>query len=185
MELRKEVKALIEMKYGAPVTYPSDCYGLMLDIEKRTHQHIGLNTLKRLYGFFDTNVEPRQNTLDIIAAYLGFSRWDKLLMTISDAGNSGFDEFDEDIVSISLQEDVKVKIEYAPDRIVVFKHIEDELFCVEQSVNSKLLVGDRVWISKFILNCPLYASNVERAGVSLGKFTAGKEYGLNKVELVE
>ncbi len=176
---------MLEHKLGQQIKYAYDCQTLMFDIEKHTRQRIGLNTIKRLMGFLENDIEPRKNTLDIIAIYLGFLSWDKMNACISENGNSTFDDTDEDIVSPELPTGTIIEFDYDPQRTVRLKHISGDEFLVEKSVNSKLIKGDHIWVSKFIMYCPLYADKVVRNNSDMGRFTAGKEGGLQAIRILK
>ena len=57
----------------------SDYNSLKIDIDKASGEDIGLNTLKRLMGKIDEDVNPRPSTLDMIAKYLGYNFWEHYL----------------------------------------------------------------------------------------------------------
>lgn len=70
MILSQITKSKIEKVLGKEIRYSSDYDCLAIDIEDRTHEHIGVNTLKRLLGDIPASNEPRLATLDVIAKYL-------------------------------------------------------------------------------------------------------------------
>lgn len=45
-------------------------------IFERTHQTVGVNTLKRLWGHLEEGATPRLSTLNILAQYAGFDDWE-------------------------------------------------------------------------------------------------------------
>jgi hypothetical protein len=177
------IKQHIEDRLGKPIRYHSDCEMLSFDIEKVTKQKISLNTLKRLLGFIEGVSEPRLFTLDTIALYLGYTNWDVYLSSLDKLGNSGFNSLNE-IKIETLPISAVVQFNYEPDREVHVLYEGRNRFQVIVSRNSKLKVNDRLNISHFVLNYPLVILDVERDGVSLGRFTAGKVGGLSKLVII-
>lgn len=167
----------ITEKYGKPIRYPRDCMVLSVEIESATKKQLGVNTLKRMLGFIDEIREPRLETLDIIAKYLGFENWDIYWASISKEGNSEFGKL-EAIKVMELKLNDQIEFHYTPDRIVVIQYCEDYLFDVVRAEHSKLLVGDKIEVRHFYLNYPLKINDVIRKDVHLGSFTAGKISGI-------
>jgi len=177
------IKKLLEVKLDKEIRYSSDIEHLSFDIEKYTNQRIGVNTLKRLFGQIEGVKEPRLYTLDTIARYLDFKNWDELVESFDQSGNSDFSTIEE-IEVTKLTKGDKVQFKYTPDRCVTLGFLDDNRFEVIESLNSKLHLGDIVEINHFVLNYPIIANNVERNGVSLGKFTAGKVSGITSLRII-
>ena len=174
---------MLKRKSGSDLRLPSDCEQLSLDIESKTHVHIGTTTLKRLLGFAKDERTPHTTTLDAIAHYLGYAHWEEL-SKIEDTGNSDFNNFSEELRSSSLKTGDRVQVTYLPDRRVVFEYDADNHYHVVESENSKLHVGDMVEIQNFILHHPLLVVQVWRDGESLGQYTAGRVSGLSSITLL-
>jgi len=183
MKLPFHVIELLKRKSGSGLRLPSDCELLSLDIESKTGVRIGATTLKRLLGFAQDERQPHTSTLDAIAHYLGYAHWDELAK-IEDQGNSDFDSPDGEIRSADLQVGCELEITYLPDRWVVLSYLGNNRYRIQQSENSKLLVGDEVEILSFVLHHPLLVMQVWRSGQSLGQFTAGRISGLSSVRVI-
>lgn len=183
MTIPIEIKEKLEAKLGKRIRLSGDCSILALDIEQVTHEHIGINTLKRLLGFIPDEREPRATTLNIIANYMGYESWDALIKTESPS-NSDFKEATEGIDVSQLALGEKVQIEYFPNRRVVMEYQGNFLFRVIHSENSKLHVNDILEVHHIISSYPLIVSEVIRAGKSLGLFTAGQTSGLSSVSII-
>lgn len=156
---------------------PADVELLALDIESKTGDHIGVNTLKRLLGFISDERSPRISTLDIVAQYLGYGDWETLAQ-LDTGSNSSFDKIDGELRVADLLAGRRVLVTYLPDRRVCMEYLGGELFRVIEAANSKLLVGDQLTISHIVSGYPLLVTDVVRDGVSLGSFTAGKAKGI-------
>ena len=141
MRLPFHIIQLLKEKSGNALRIPSDCEYLSLDIESKTGVRIGATTLKRLVGFAQDEREPHTSTLDAIARYLGYAHWEELSQ-IEDKGNSDFSSSDEEIRSADLQPDAQVEIAYLPDRRLKLQYLGNQRYCVVESKNSKLWVGD-------------------------------------------
>ena len=183
MKLSFHVIELLKRKSGSGLRLPSDCELLSLDIESKTGVRIGATTLKRLLGFAQDERQPHTSTLDAIAHYLGYAHWDELAK-IEDQGNSDFDSPDGEVRSADLQVGCELEITYLPDRRVVLSYLSNNRYWIQQSENSKLLVGDEVEILSFVLHHPLLVMQVWRSGQSLGQFTAGRISGLSSVRVI-
>ena len=183
MKIPFHIVQLLKEKSGNDLRQPSDCEILSLDIESKTGVHIGSTTLKRLIGFAQDERTPHASTLDAIARYLGYAHWEEL-SKIEDKGNSDFDSSDEEVRSADLQPDAIVEITYLPDRKVSMKYLGNNHYQVEESLNSKLQVGDELEIQNFVLHHPLLVLNVWRCGEPLGQFTAGRVSGLSSVMIL-
>ena len=183
MTIPKEIQKKLEAKLGKEIRLSADCMTLALDIEQVTHQHIGVNTLKRLLGFIHDERKPRVSTLDIVANYLGYNNWDTLI-DAEEASNSDFQMADGGIDISQLPIHSKVQIEYYPNRKVIMEYQGDFIFQVISSENSKLQVNDVIEVHHIIPSFPLIVSNVNRNGKPLGLFTAGKASGLSSVTII-
>lgn len=179
MKLSENIKRLLGEQCGREFAVPNDCTVLALDIESKTGEHIGVNTIKRLLGFIDDEREPRVSTLNIIARYLGHDNWETLKLVDNRTGNSDFNESQGALDTAQLQPGAMVEITYQPDRRLVIKKAGGNEFTVVESLNSKLLAGDRLRLEHIVKDFPLLVSEVIRDGASLGTFTAGKLQGVN------
>ena len=179
MILSPYIQERLKGKCGIDLREPADAERLVLDIEKTTGEHIGVNTMKRMLGMIDDEREPRLSTLDIVAHYLGHQDWEELKL-FDKGSNSAFGVDDEGVLQTSnLPEDSIIAVSYPPDRVLKFRHLGGGRFIVEQSEHSKLHVGDVLTVTHFVKGYPLLASDVTRDGESLGAFTAGKERGID------
>lgn len=184
--LPEQAKLIIERKLGQNISSPHDCSILMYDIKSVTGESVGLNTLKRMFGFIESNRAARLSTLDVVARYVGYRSWADVVSAMGLEGDSGFEDSDDEFYADELPVKAVVEFEYRPDRRVVLVHEdEDDKFVVTESINSKLRRNDIVFIKYFQLHYPLYVENVIRDGKMLGKFAAGKTNGLTRVEVIQ
>lgn len=176
-----KMKTLVLQKLKHTLDSPSDFDYLSLQIYKVTGESVSSTTLKRIFGYIPSNNTPRRSSLSIIARYLGFSGWSAYAERVN--VNSGF--FSDDVVlPCELLQGDKVKLEWAPDRVVLLEALGDEHFRVIKSLNSQLQMGDLLEIPIFMLHQPLLVKSVMRDGENYGQYTAGINGGLSKLEVV-
>ncbi len=178
MKFSPYVTNLLKQKSNKDLRLSGDCEYLALDIESVTGEHIGVNTLKRLLGFIDDEREPRVSTLDIIARYLDFEKWEKL-KCFDDKSNSSFNATEDEIRVSDFSKGQRIQICYLPDRLIELEYCGNGQFLVKSSQNSKLQICDKLAISHIIKGYPLLVSHVWRDGTNLGAFTAGKVQGIS------
>ena len=179
--LDKQIIQLIETKAGYKITGSSDCARLTLDIESITGERLGQTTLKRLLGFTSEQAEPRKTTMDILARYLGFDSFDLLSDKLKNKGDSSFDSNPETIVSKNLVSNSEITISYSPNRKLTLIHINEDRFEVKESINGSLIKGDILFIESFTPGLPMIAKDVIRNGQRLGRYIAGKKFGISSV----
>ncbi len=66
MTLDPYIQKLIRDRITCDLTRPSQFDALALDMESKTGEHIGVNTLKRLFGILP-DVAPAESTLRTVA----------------------------------------------------------------------------------------------------------------------
>ncbi len=183
MVLNVFVKYLLSQKSGLNLNDGVHLNKLIEKIEEQEHEHIGLNTMKRLMGQIKDEREPRPSTLNIIARYLGFENWD-VMSEATRHVNSSFDHGGS-LASFSVPEGGLVEYSYLPDRKVRLRHLSGSKYVVVHNENSQLREGDVIDAPLFVLRFPLLVSDVVRNGVSLGHYTAGKITGLTSIQLID
>ena len=177
MKFSPYIISLLQQKSKREFRLSADCEYLALDIESKTGEHIGVNTIKRLMGMIDDEREPRLSTLDIIARYLDFKSWDELRF-YDDKSNSSFDTSSDEIRVDELAKGQKIEISYLPDRLLSLEYLGNRHFHILSSENSKLQDGDQIEMTHIVSGYPLLVSDVIRDGKSLGSFIAGKSQGI-------
>lgn len=61
---------------GLDMSRSTDYDVLSQAIRDRTMENLGVNTLKRLFGFKTDKVVPRLSTMDVTAQYLGYEDYE-------------------------------------------------------------------------------------------------------------
>ena len=86
--LPEEIKIKIERRFGKHILYPKDCDALSESIQKAVNERISPSTLKRIFGIDKDFRNPRQFTLDVLAAYVGSKDWNILTEDIEKQNTS-------------------------------------------------------------------------------------------------
>ena len=74
-EILRRIRAMV----GLDMSRSADYDVLSQAIRDRTKENLGVNTLKRLFGFKTDKVVPRLSTMDIIAQYLDYEDYETLI----------------------------------------------------------------------------------------------------------
>lgn len=179
------LKKKVEEKFGERIRYSRQCEALSEAIFEATGERLSLVTLKRFFGFTSAQVEPRLSTLDILSKYCGYVSFE---IAESDILNSELiSEFRnvESIESAELDTDSTVIVKYNPGRTIRFRYIDQSLYIVEESINSKLKKGDIVKVDSFTIGFELIASKVLRDGNDLGAYISAKQDGIQSIQVVK
>lgn len=182
MKLDEQILNLIRSRVASPLSRPSDFEALAADIETRTGEHLGVNTLKRLFGIIDSNVKATKNTLNIVARYLSYDSFDLLEKCINDK-NSEFAKLTDVVYPQSLAEGTMIEVTYQPSRLVRMRIESDHRCRIIHEENTKLADGDLLDIGQIVKCMPFYVRNVERQGKSLSSYVGGKEGGVTSVKV--
>lgn len=184
-KLSFEVIQSLKRRSGLDLRAPHEIQLLVNDIELKTREHIGLNTMKRLLGFLDEDRTPRESTLDVIARYLGYDNWQMVSDMEQERFSSAFGSSNDELDMERLSAGSRVHFTCNPEREVIIRYLGNHKFVVERSVNSKLRQGDQLEIWHMIRRYPLHITSVVRRGEHLGPFTAGKVGGLTSLEVLK
>ncbi len=181
MILNPYIQKLIRERMSCDLSRPSQFDALALDIEVRTGEHIGVNTLKRLFGILP-DVNPTEATLQTIARYLGYGSWRLLCKSVDDK-NSVIDGDNGAIYPSDLPTGTRLAIDYEPHRHVVLEVMPDGLCRVEQVSGGKLMVGDLLDVPMIVPGQPFFSRRLLRCGKDIGSYTGGIEGGITLIHL--
>lgn len=88
-EQQRAIDALreaIETTVGKRIQTPKDFDFLSQLIEERCGEHMSVSTLKRVWGYVDSNSMPRRSTLNILAQLIGKKDWDDFCASENNSG---------------------------------------------------------------------------------------------------
>lgn len=185
MASENEILKRLREKSGIDMTKSVDFDVLAQAIKDKTKESLGVNTLKRLFGYKTDKVVPRLSTLDIIAQYLDYSDYESLIKELGeDADISLFTPIDC-IEVADLVKGSQVRIAYAPNRIFFLTYLGDLKFIINEVEGSKnLMKGDVLTVSQLAVGHRLVVANVNRDGQDLGSYEAAKYQGIKSVEVL-
>ncbi len=179
------MRQLVEESADHPIATSTDFIFLSEEIQDRVKETLSVSTLKRLWGYVDGYASVRQNTLDILARFVGFPDWETF---VSDYCEEESVQSSHRVVSKSfctkdLDIGNQVEIAWNPNRRCVIKHLGDGLFEVSESVNAKLKAGDRFLCQRFTLNQPLLVELLTKDD-NTELFVMGNKGGLTKISKI-
>lgn len=191
--MKDELCKDIERACGRKMQCSKDFEWLAKDVESRVSSVIGVNTLKRLWGYYsDHPFNPRKGTLDVLAQYVGFENFE--LFCISRDPNYVFSQSNFVLskrldVSDLKSSGVNMLLSWLPDRRVLVRYHGNFQFEVLEVENSKLNVGDTFECHLIMEGEPLYLGNLRHNnpdGSVWGPiaYVAGKNGGV-KFEIID
>jgi hypothetical protein len=178
--LSKLIRQKIEEKFGHQLRYSKQCDALAAHIQEVCKMAISASTLCRLLGFVKNSAQPREYSLDILAAYIGHHSWGHLLRTLEKGG-----EETEKIIASLRPEQVRkgqtVLLAYEPGKKIELKK-EGTAFLVVTSNEKKLLPNDTVTFQVIELHYPLTLTNLFREGNGLGRLQLATVSGVTAIK---
>lgn len=174
------IKHMLEERIGYEIHYPSDCERLMYEIAQSTHQHIGVTTLKRLFGFIGGTSTPRMSTLDILAGFLGYRNYNDLIRSL-DPDNELEQKPILQLDAKDIGPDKRIRLFFNGHYLCV-EHEEEMRFRVLQSTDAALRKGDCVQICSFRVGYPVYVRRLLRDGLPLKACVLAKVSGIERIE---
>lgn len=82
----ESLKAAIEAKMGKRLSTPADFTDLVAAIERETGEHVGITTVKRLWGYIGNDSRMREGTLSVFARFVGYADWTAFCVDVRERG---------------------------------------------------------------------------------------------------
>ncbi len=175
----------IEKHIGYSLHTPNDFMHLLLLIWEEQHAVLSLSTIKRFWGYIDSNANPRISTLNTLSKLIGYADWNAYLANLDKRCEVESDMFvGKGIYPSDLSMGDLLQVQWLPNRKCVFRYLGDSHFVVQESIQSKLRAGDSFDAVAFIIGKPLYLSNLHHPGGASTSYVAGKKNGLTSVQLI-
>lgn len=172
----------LEQRVGQQLQSPADFQLLIQQIWEKQHAVLSLSTIKRLWGYVESNGEPRLSTLNTLAKFLDFADWNAYLVALEQRGGTESAMFTgEGIQTADLQAGDRIAVAWQPNRQCTFRYIGDNQFVVEDSKNAKLQQGTTFSAARFMIGQPMYLDNILLADGTRTSYVAGKRNGLTSV----
>lgn len=159
-ELKGFAKDLIEQRTGRQFSVLHDFDWLATEILQTTHTYISPTTLRRFWGYQEhANLRPA--SLDVIAAYLGYSSW----KAFADAVAAGKSPQSGSIARRCLMADnldcgTHIELRWPPERRVVVRYEGCQTFSIVSVEGSKLRPGGVFRCMMILENEPLYLASL-------------------------
>ncbi len=118
----EKLKEEIIKTVGRTITTPLDFEWLSEKIFKRTSEKLSPTTLKRLFGYLNECVKPRNVTLDILARFVGYKDYNSFTQSNNDINSQSNLIIQESITSNQLAKGAIIKLTWHPNRICVVRH---------------------------------------------------------------
>lgn len=185
MANENEILKRLREKIGLDMTRSADFEVLAQAIKDTTSETLGINTLKRLFGFKTDKVVPRLSTMDIIAQYLGSSDYEALIKVIGEDADISIFTLVDCLEVQDLEGGTQVRISYDPNRVLFLTYIGDFEFIVNEVEGSRnICKGDLLTVTQLAVGHRFVVAHVKRDGVDLGAYESAKFKGLKSVEII-
>ena len=182
MEYRDEdiqrLKEKVEIVAGKSIKTPRDFNFLSKQVEGFTGESLSASTLKRVWGYVDTESKQSKFTLDTLAQMVGYASWDNFVRGGMNDSNVSFRIIHRKLMSDALVFGDLVKLVWKPDRVVTVEYQGQSTFRVVESVNSKLSKNDTFQCSQFVDKQELYLNNLYNPGMHVTDYVCGQRGGI-------
>ena len=175
----------VEKRLGRSLKSPTDFDLLSLRISETLSEHLSATTLKRIWGYINTNHTPRYSTLSILARYLEYADYDDFVAkSTSPLDESGFISCNH-ISAEHIAVGDRIEICWQPDRRCVVIYNGANSFTVQESFGAKIVAGDTFTDLNFMVGHPLYITNLRHGGDTPKSYVAGCTHGLTRIMLLK
>lgn len=180
------LRSLVEASAGCKAVTSNDFIYIAGAIQGRINKHLGVSTLKRIWGYIDGYRSVRESTLDVLAQFVGYSDFKTFVVDYceSDAVRSSHRVVTQAYASSDIAVGMMVEIGWNPDRRLVLRHRGEGRYVVESSINSKVKVGDTFVVQNFILGHSLVLTQYRHGDEIPGLFSIGNKGGLTFVKVL-
>ena len=170
----------IETALHRQMKTPKDFDFLKEKIYERLNILVSSTTLKRLWGYLDESVTPREKTLDVLTQFLGYRDWKEY----TQHANNPKESQSSPVMNrkISVKEDLalgdSIRLTWQPDRVCDIEYLGDLTFKVIASENTRLQPGDTFECSLIVEGEPLYLDNLIQGQKQPTAYVCGKKAGV-------
>ena len=176
--LRRDIEQHMEQQLQSP----ADFQLLIHRIWEKQHAVLSLSTIKRLWGYVESNGAPRLSTLNTLARFLNFTDWHAYLVSLEQRGGIESAMFTgEGIQTSELKKGDLIAVTWQPNRQCTFRYLGENQFVVVESKNAKLQKNTTFSAVRFMIGQPMYLDNILLADGTRTSYVAGKHHGLTSV----
>ncbi len=173
----------VEEEVSRKINKTTDFEYLVNVIWERTHKHISMSTLKRMWGYVEGYDGVSEGSLNVLSNFIGYESWAHFAGSLN---NNWESESILRVLDVIRCEDVEIgdiiTVGWLPNRLCKLKYLGNNKHEVVYEENSKLEVGDTFTCAIFIKNEPMYADNLVRQGLNLTSYIAGSKNGITLLE---
>lgn len=177
----------VEIAINRTIKTPKDFDYLRECIFNRLRIFMSSTTLKRLWGYLESNTVPRESTLSTLARFLGYDDWDDYKEKNANGGGPQSNPVLNRRISVpeELVPGAKLRLTWLPNRILDVVYAGDLQFNVLYSENTRIQAGDIFSCSLIIEGAPMYLDNLCQDGKPSIAYVCGKRSGVRFEELHE
>lgn len=177
------LKRLVCEGAGVAAHTPGDfyTYTIMAFVEGRTHEGIGLTTVKRLWQYGGLSSKPRQATLDVLTRSIGYRSYDDFATHYGRGGESSNIVLGGGIKVSDLFLGERLMLRWNPGREIEVEYLGNQTFRIVKSVASKLASGDTFQAALFAEGHAAMLANVIHGETSWPLYEIGQQGGLTLV----
>lgn len=172
----------IEQAIRRKVQTPKDFDILSRRIYARVGELLSRNTLRRIWGKIDENVEPRLSTLSILARFIGYSDFNDFIdrSTMEMDGESSSPMMGR-VLSVvdGLVRGARIRLTWEPGRVCEVEYNGSQHFQVVYSEKTRLQPGDTFLCSVIIDGQPLYLDQLQQGNNIPTAYVCGKKGGVH------
>ena len=166
----------VERVLGREVITKGDFVWLSDALFDSIGERLSPSTLKRIWGYFDSDVQPRDTTLNILARFVGYRSYARFVDCTDEPQSNRV--LSARLAADELEEGACVVLTWLPDRRVTVRHQGRGRFTVVKSENSKMQVGDTFTCHLMIQHEPLYLDNFIHQSDPPAGYVAGRKDGV-------
>ena len=178
--LSKLIRQKIEEKFGHPLRYSKQCDALATHIQEVCKLTISPSTLRRLLGFVRNKAQPRDYSLDILAAYVGHKSWTHLLAAL-DGNREAPEKAIEKLSASQVKKAQVIQITYEPGKQVEIEKTGPS-FKVLSTNDKKIQLNDVLDFRLIELHYPLTFTSVTRDGKKIGRVQVATVSGVTGIQ---
>lgn len=181
------LRALVEESSNCKAITSNDFIYIAGAIQGRINKHLGISTLKRIWGYIDGYKSVRESTLDILSQFVGYPDYETFVSDYcdSEAVRSSHRVVTQARSSSSIPAGAHVEITWNPNRSLVLLHKGNGSYIVKSSLHSKVTEGDSFEVQSFIMGQPLVLSDYIHNGEEPCHFMIGNKGGLTTIKVLE
>ncbi len=178
------LKGKIEHKIGHKLKTPTDFNLLSLAIAKEQGETVSVSTIKRIWGYVESQHQPGNAVLSILSRFAGYADWDSFRASSEGSGNESGFLVGNNISIDSLQPGDEIEFTWLPDRYCRVSYMGAGHFKVVEARNGRIKVGDTFCTGLFCEANPLYMTNLQQGnGKEPKNYVAGMRNGIRNVKL--